>query len=333
MRFVRFSTNLNIMPNRCKKSTDWIRPLKIIMILLLYIFIIDPWIIIFTPTEVLTIFLLNNMKFGFFYYLIKTPYYIMSSFRNFLHRCMYNMPILILKVFLRIFTLSYSVPSSQKISIKSNIFEVIFFFCSLFQFYPIWLTLTKITLSNDIETNPGDLNNGFFTFCNWNINSLAKDDFYRINLIEALNSTCDYDIISLCETSLNDTVILPDVMLENYTFIPRNNPLNVKHGGVGLFYKNTLPVKIRNDLSFDETIVLELKFGRKKIFFTVLYRSPAHNLSSPQFDNFLLNFQNLYKNIKKGNPYTVFLLGISMGTLNFGGIRAIRILRAGKLKK
>ena len=148
---------------------------------------------------------------------------------------------------------------------KSNIFEVIFFFCSLFQFYPIWLTLTiTITLSNDIETNPGDLINGFFTFCNWNINSLAKDDFYRINLIEALNSTCDYDIISLCETSLNDTVILPHVMLENYTFIPRNNPLNVKHGGVGLFYKNTLPVKIRNDLSFDETIVLELKFGRKK---------------------------------------------------------------------
>ena len=58
--------------------------------------------------------------------------------------------------------------------------------------------------SNDIETNPRDLRNGFFTFCNWNINSLAKDDFYRINIIEALNSTCDYDIISLCETSLNE---------------------------------------------------------------------------------------------------------------------------------
>ena len=98
MRFVRFSTNLNIMPNRCKKSTDWIRPLKIITILLLYVFIIDPWIILFTPTEELTIFLLNNMNFGFFYYLTKTPYYIMSSLRNFLHRCMYNMPILILYI-------------------------------------------------------------------------------------------------------------------------------------------------------------------------------------------------------------------------------------------
>ena len=39
--------------------------------------------------------------------------------------------------------------------------------------------------------------------------------------------------------------------------------------------KNSLPVVIRNDLSFEESIVAELKFGRKKIFFTILYRSPA----------------------------------------------------------
>ena len=241
----------------------------------------------------------------------------MSTFRNSLYKFMSNMSILILKIFIRIFTLSYSVPSSQKITIKSNILEIIFFTCSLFQFYPIWLTLTKITLSNDIETNPGDLSNGFFTFCNWNINSLAKDDFYRINIIEALNSTCDYDIISLCETSLNDTVTLPDVMLEHYTFIPKNNPLNVKHGGVGVFYKNTLPIKVRNDLSFDETIVLELKFGRNFFFFTVLYRSPAHNSGSPQFDNFLLNFRNLYETIKNENPYTVFFTGDFNGHSQF----------------
>ena len=92
-------------------------------------------------------------------------------------------------------------------------------------------------------------------------------------------------------------------MLENYTFIPKNNPLNVKHGGVGLFYKNTLPVKVRNDLSFDETIVLELKFGRKIFFFTVLYRSPAHNSGSPQFENFLLNFRNLCETIKNACFY------------------------------
>ena len=40
---------------------------------------------------------------------------------------------------------------------------------------PIWFTFLKILLSNDIERNPGDFRENFFTFCNWNINSLAKD--------------------------------------------------------------------------------------------------------------------------------------------------------------
>ena len=100
------------------------------------------------------------------------------------------------------------------------------------------------------------------------------------------------------------------------------------------FIKNTLTVRERVDLSFDETIVLELKFGRKKIFFTVIYRSPAHNLCSPEFDNFLSNFKNLYENIKNENPYIIVysLPVISMRIRSFGGIRVIRILRAGRLK-
>ena len=173
----------------------------------------------------------------------------------------------------------------------------------------LWLTITKIILSNDVEKNPGDIMNGLFTFCNWNLNSLAKNNFYRVELIEADNSIFDYDIISLCETSLNDTVELPNVLLENYSFIPCNNPNNTRHGGVGLFYKNSLSVKRRDDLSFDETIVFEIHIGNKKIFFTVLYRSPSYTHDTPQFNNFLLNFKNLYVNIKNENPYTMLFAG------------------------
>ena len=67
------------------------------------------------------------------------------------------------------------------------------------------------------------------------------------------------------------------ITLNDYTFVPANNPVNTRNGGVGLFYKNSLPVIVRNDLSFDESIVDELKFGRKKNFFTVLYRTPSFN--------------------------------------------------------
>ena len=78
---------------------------------------------------------------------------------------------------------------------------------------------------------------------------------------------------------------------------------------MGLFYKNSLPVIIRNDLSFNESIVVELKFGRKKIFFTVLYRSPACDHTSPEFLAFLSNFENLYLNIKSENPFATFFTG------------------------
>ena len=151
----------------------------------------------------------------------------------------------------------------------------------------VWVILIIILLSNDVEKNPGDFNNGFFSFCNWNLNSLAKDDFYRAQLLEAHNAIFNYDLISLCETSLNDTVDLPNPLMDGYTFISCNNSQNQRHGGVGLLYKNSLPIKLRNDLAFQESIVVELTFGNKKIFFTVLYRNPTYKSGSVEFNYFL----------------------------------------------
>ena len=141
----------------------------------------------------------------------------------------------------------------------------------------------------------------------WNVNSMAKDNFPRVRLIEAHNSIFNYDLISICET--NDSVELPEILLNDYMFVSVNNPANTRHGGVVLFNKNSLPVKIRNDLSFDESIVVELKFGRKKIFFTVLYRSPASNHASPEFQTFLSNLEYLYSNIQAENPFATFFTG------------------------
>ena len=50
----------------------------------------------------------------------------------------------------------------------------------------------------------------------WNVNSLAKDDFQRVTLIEAHNSIFNYDLISICETSLNDSIELPETLLKEY---------------------------------------------------------------------------------------------------------------------
>ena len=173
---------------------------------------------------------------------------------------------------------------------------------SLTKNVPLWLPTILILLSNDIHLNPGpNFQNNLFNFTSWNLNSLAKDNFQRIRLIEAHNALFKYDLISICETSLNDSVELPETLINDYTFVPANNPANVRHGGVGLFFKNSLPVIVRNDLSFDESIVIEIKFGRKKIFFIALYRSPAFNHTS----NFKSFCQILKIYIQKFNVITL----------------------------
>ena len=136
-----------------------------------------------------------------------------------------------------------------------------------------WLQLILIIMSNDVELNPGPyFQNSFLSFMSWNLNSLTKNNFERVRLLEAHNSIFKYDIISVNETNLNNAVEIPEpLMNDDYTFISANNSSNKKRGGVGIFYKNSLPVVIRNDLSFGEAIVIELRFGRKKnIFYSIV---------------------------------------------------------------
>ena len=91
---------------------------------------------------------------------------------------------------------------------------------SLAKYVPHWLPIMLILLSNDIQSNPGPLwQNDLFNFMTWNVNSLVKDNFQRLNLIEAQNSLFDFDVISMKETSLYDTVELQDSLLDNYTFV------------------------------------------------------------------------------------------------------------------
>ena len=85
---------------------------------------------------------------------------------------------------------------------------------SFHQDFSFWLSIIVLILSNDIETNPGDLHHGYLTFCNWNINSLSKDNFQRVSLLEAHNALYNYDIISFCKVSLNTNTPVPNKLLD-----------------------------------------------------------------------------------------------------------------------
>ena len=252
-----------MLPKRTKSGENWLHDLKLLIYLAVYGFLFEPWLLVFVPFQVnkssnsIAHYAVRRISVGIFILHCQ-----LCSFLAFLYTLM-------IKIVVHFFFLNFM--AFEKNTINSTTFESIYFLLSVFYSFPVWLTLVKIALSNDVETNPGDISNGFFTFCNWNLNSLAKDDFHRIRLIEAHNSLFNYDIISICETSLNDLVTLPDVMLENYSFVENNNPNNVKH----------------SLLSYTEVLIM------MQILFNLIILS---------------NFKTLYENIKN-NPYTTFFTG------------------------
>ena len=110
---------------------------------------------------------------------------------------------------------------------------------SLFLFIPcatLWYYQLVLSLSSDISENPGPSYPlqtsidpiSYFSFCNWILNTLCKEDFSRINLLNAHNSIYEYDIISLCETSLGIDEHVPENSLPGYLYHPCNHPSGEK---------------------------------------------------------------------------------------------------------
>ena len=63
-----------------------------------------------------------------------------------------------------------------------------------FETISIWVCSLRLVLCPDIHPNPGpahsnNFTGGFLSFCNWNLNTLSKEDFYRITLLQAHNTT------------------------------------------------------------------------------------------------------------------------------------------------
>lgn len=69
---------------------------------------------------------------------------------------------------------------------------------TLLIYYPydtvaLWCIILRLILSLDIHPNPGPthpinkFSGGFLSFCTWSLNTLSKDDFYRVTLLEAHN--------------------------------------------------------------------------------------------------------------------------------------------------
>ena len=86
-----------------------------------------------------------------------------------------------------------------------------------------------------------------------------------------------------------------------------DHPNNVKRGGVCIYYKESLPVRVISLPYLQEALLLELNDQNKKIIISSLYRSPSQN--SEEFESFLTNFEHLQSDINARNPSISIILG------------------------
>ena len=169
----------------------------------------------------------------------------------------------------------------------------------------------KLLLSGDIETNPGsrrNLNN-HCTICHWNLNNISAHNFARVQLLKAYLAVHKFDIVCLSETYLNSSFTFDDDNLDipGYIMVRADHPANSKCGGVCMYYKNRLPLKVLDIRFLHESIAFELRIGDKLCSFISLYRSP--NQSYDDFVSFLDNFELTLDTLAQKNPFLMVAVG------------------------
>ena len=84
-----------------------------------------------------------------------------------------------------------------------------------------------------------------------------------------------HDFICLSEAYLDSTI--PDSLLEidGYNLIRADHPNNTKRGGVCIYYKESLYVRVISLPYFKKALLLEMTNNNKKIIVSVICRSPS----------------------------------------------------------
>ena len=133
--------------------------------------------------------------------------------------------------------------------------------------------LTLLHLLIELNPGPKKLENKLLSVCHWNRNSLTTHNYSKLTQLKAYISVYKYDFICLSETYLDSTT--PDNLLEidGYNLVRADHPDNIKRGGVCIYYKESLPVRVINLPYLKEALLLEMNDNNKKMIVSVYYRS------------------------------------------------------------
>ena len=125
-------------------------------------------------------------------------------------------------------------------------------------------------------------------------------NYSRLTQLKTYTSMYKYDFICLSETYLDSMTPgnLPEI--NGCNLVRADHPDNIKRGGVCIYYKESLPVRVISLPYLKEGLVLEMNDNNKKMIVSVIYHSPSQN--NREFESFLLNFEQLLSDISTHKP-------------------------------
>ena len=118
----------------------------------------------------------------------------------------------------------------------------------------------------DIKLNPGanKSKENNLSIGHWNLNSITAHIFLKLSQLKAYISTCKHDFMCLSETYLDSSIPSNIIDTEGYKLVCSDHPDNVKRGGVCIYYKESLPVRVINLPFFKEALHLEICYNKKR---------------------------------------------------------------------
>ena len=112
-----------------------------------------------------------------------------------------------------------------------------------------------------------------FSCCSWNVNTLIAHNLTRIFHVEAYNTIYKHDFICISGTYFDSSITEEDknIQINGNNLIKADRPSNTKRGGVCIFYKEQLVVRIINSLNFNKFIVCKVSKNSKYKIVKVKY--------------------------------------------------------------
>ena len=126
-----------------------------------------------------------------------------------------------------------------------------------------------ILLSGDVDINPGPTrtSKANLSICHLNLNSISAHNYIKLSLLRAYLVFHKFDIICPSEKYLNSCTPSDDdtLQISGYNLVRSDHPFNSKRGGVCIYYKNFLPLRIISVNYLPECINFEITIGNKSV--------------------------------------------------------------------